>query len=288
MRQEQGRRPRSEAASPPEAGAQRAEGERRQAPARRASEGGPPQYVRTKSDGLGVVEREAEVRDRALCAITLLRHGEPAWAPDVENPGLTPRGEEQERAAAQALARRKVDAIYVSPLCRAQESARPLAEKTGLEPVTIKGLAEIRVRFAGMTREQVEQFFAQAIGRPLREHWDGWPGGESFRDFHKRVTGGLHEVLARHEVESERIDEFEVWHVPPRRQSIVIVAHGGTNSVVLAHLLGVRPVPWEWTRFDGALAGYSTLSTRSIGERGHVWSLESFNDVAHLSLPGQL
>ncbi len=228
------------------------------------------------------------MRDRALCAITLLRHGEPAWAPDVENPGLTPRGEEQVRAAAQALARRKVDAIYVSPLCRAQESARPLAEKTGLESITIEGLAEIQVRFAGMTREQVEQFFAQAIGRPLREHWDGWPGGESFRDFHKRVTGGLHEVLARHEVESERIDEFEVWHVPPRRQSIVIVAHGGTNSVVLAHLLGVRPVPWEWTRFEGSLAGYSTLSTRSIGERGHVWSLESFNDVAHLSPPGQI
>ena len=241
---------------------------------------------RSEVDRSGLVERETELRDRALCSVTLLRHGEPDWAPhggkSVSDPALTERGLAQARAAAAALSRRRIDAIYVSPLRRAQETAQPLAEASGIQPVTIDGLAEIHINLGGKTREQVESYFAGATGRPLREHWDGWPGGESFRDFHARVVVGGTELLKRHCVESEQSEEFNVWHVPPRRQSIAVVAHGGTNAVLLTLLLDVQPVPWEWTRFEGALASYSFLSTRPIGDGGHVWSLENFNEREHL------
>ncbi len=241
---------------------------------------------RQEFDRSGVVEREAQARQRALCSVTLLRHGEPDWAPgggpSVGDPALTRRGLAQARAAGQALAHRRIDAIYVSPLQRAQETAAPLAETTGLEPVTIDALAEIQVNLGGKTQEQVEAYFTHASGRPLREHWDGWPGGESFRDFHARVAVGGREVLARHGIECEQSEDFNIWHVPPHPQSIVVVAHGGTNAVLLTHLLDVQPVPWEWTRFEGALAGYSFLSTRPIGNGGHVWSLENFNEMEHL------
>jgi len=126
--------------------------------------------------------REAEVRGGLLPTLTLLRHGEPDWAPaggaTVGDPGLTPYGRAQADAAARALAARRIDALYVSPYRRAQETAAPLAERIGVTPVTLPELAEIGVRFEGLTQEAVDRVFVEASRRPLDEHWQGWPGGE--------------------------------------------------------------------------------------------------------------
>ncbi len=76
--------------------------------------------------------------------------------------------------------------------------------------------------------------------------------------------------------------DFTVWEQPKRPETIVIVAHGGTNSVLLTHLLDIRPVPWEWLRFESELAAYSILQARPMGQRGCLWSLIDFNEVDHL------
>ena len=84
--------------------------------------------------------------------------------------------------------------------------------------------------------------------RPLDELWDGLPGGESFRDFHVRVTDGLRRLLDEPaSSRSPTTPPLCALAEPARR--IVIVAHAGTNSVALGHLLGIEPVPWEWERF---------------------------------------
>ena len=92
-------------------------------------------------------------------------------------------------AAAGALAERRFDALYVSPLRRAQETCAPLARATGLAPVTLDGLAEIGIELAGLSQAEVDSYFRQASRRRLRDHWQGWPGGESFRDFRERLAG---------------------------------------------------------------------------------------------------
>ena len=237
--------------------------------------------------------REAEVRgQRSLAHVTLLRHGEPDWAPaggpTVADPGLTDFGRDQARAAARALACVHVDAIYVSPYRRAQETAAPLAEATGLAPVTVEALAEIAINFEGLTQEQVDRTFVEASRRPLAEHWDGWPGGETFTAFHRRVTGGLADVLARHAIRGGKRDRFTVWEIPEDPPSIVVVAHGGTNAVLLTHLLDLDPVPWEWLRFESALCAYSVTQARRLGAQGHVWSLQNFNELDHLRAAGLL
>ena len=236
-------------------------------------------------------EREAHVRSARKLQLTLLRHGEPDWTPGgglaVDNAGLTEFGRAQARAAAQALARHGVDAIYVSPLRRAQETALPLAEATGVAPITLEALAEIGLRFGGMTQEEVDRRFVEASRRPLSEHWEGWPSGENFRAFHARVTGGLNHLLALHNITPEPHSEFTIWHHPPdARLSLVIVAHGGTNAVLLTQLLDVQPVPWEWLRFESELAAYSVVQARPLGPRGTVWSLQNFNELDHLRAAG--
>jgi len=168
----------------------------------------------------------------------------------------------------------------------ASETAEPLAKVTGLEPEVVDGLAEIGIALAGLSQTEVDGYFRQATRRRLGEHWSGWPGGESFRDFHARVTGTLASLLARHGVARESEDEFTVWTLPPRRHRIAIVAHGGTNAVALTHLLDVAAVPWEWNRFELELAAYAVAQSRPIGMTGFVWCLQNFNEVDHLRSAG--
>ncbi len=234
----------------------------------------------------GQSRREAELRRRAPAQIVLVRHGEPDWTPDgravVDDAGLTARGRVQAEAVAHALAELSFDAIYVSPLRRAQETAEPLAKALGIEPRTLEELAEIGIEVAGLTQEEVDKYFRAATQRPLRDHWDGWPGGESFHDFHVRVCKGASTLLERHGVRARREDDFTVWTPGDERPRIAVVAHGGTNAVLLTHLLDVRPVPWEWMRFETELAAYSVVQARELGGTGFVWSLQNFNEVDHL------
>lgn len=240
----------------------------------------------TNGDQHGAAAREARVRGDTHPQVILLRHGEPDWSPgggpSVNDPGLTPLGHQQARAAAQSLARRRLDAIYVSPYRRSQETAAPLAEATGLEPVTVEGLAEVGVAVDGLSQEEVDRYFVEGTQRPLAEHWDGWPGAETFHDFHDRVTAALRFVLSRHGMTPQREHDFTVWNREGDAPHIAIVAHGGTNAVALSQLLDVRPVPWEWLRFESELTAYSIVHARQVGKTGAVWSLQSFGVVDHL------
>ena len=62
-----------------------------------------------------------------------------------------------------------------------------------------------------------------------------------------------------------------------------MVAHGGTNSVYLTHLLGVPPAPWEW---EGLVLFHASIArVKLIPLAGaHVPSLRSFNDQDHIPL----
>ena len=234
--------------------------------------------------------REQEARARRTTTLTLVRHGDPDWTPgggaSVDDPGLTHFGRRQAEAVAGALARTPVDFLYASPYLRARETAAPIAAATGRAARVVEGLAEVGVAVAGLSQDDVDRYFQEASRRPLHEHWQGWPGAESFHDFHARATGALVAVLAEHAIRPTREHDFTVWSAPAAPLSIVIVAHGGTNSVLLTHLLDVRPVPWEWLRFESQLAAYSVAEARPLGERGVVWSLQNFNEVDHLRAAG--
>ena len=238
----------------------------------------------------GAAAQEAESRVTRQARVILLRHGEPDWnpggGPSVEDPGLTPFGWAQARAAAARLASATIDAIYVSPYRRSQETASALAEATGVAPVTIEALAEVGIAVTGLTQEEVDRYLVDGSRRPLNEHWEGWPGAETFHEFHARISAAIREVMARHHMFPTREHDFTVWELPERKENVVIVAHGGTNAVALAHLLDIRPVPWEWVRFESELCAFSVLRARSMGVKGSVWSLHSFNHVEHLKHAG--
>lgn len=218
--------------------------------------------------------------------IVLVRHGEPHWEPDgfaVDEPDLTPLGRAQAERAAEALALERFDALYVSPLLRARATAAPIAEVLGLEPVVASWLRELGMpEMAGKTADEVREFFESARARELERWWDGPPGGESFRHFHERIAGGVEGLLTgEHRMQLHDDSGHRIWRLPDADRKLLIVAHEGTNALIIAHLLGIEPTPWEWLRFSSRWACISRLRTTAIAS-GAVWVLESFNESAHL------
>ena len=216
--------------------------------------------------------------------LVFIRHGQPEWDCDgrtVQNPRLTEIGLEQATLLGESFRSRPVDRILVSPLLRSQQTAAPVIEALGLQPETLPWLAEIESpQWEGTPSEAVEAIFAEARAQPLDQQWDGLPGGESFRDFHRRITTGLDGLLD--EIGCERLTPFPpLWRLSDPGPRIVIVAHAGTDAVCLGHLLGIDPVPWEWERFVSFHASVSIVRPVPIAE-AHSFSLHRFSDTSHL------
>jgi len=227
--------------------------------------------------------------------IVMVRHAQPDWEPGgraVDDPGLTELGHLQAQCAASCLGSEKFDAVYQSPLQRVVETAEPILEALDTKAQVEPWLRELGLpSLAGRTSEQVQEYFADAHARELSHWWDGLPGGESFRHFYERITAGLEGLLSdQHRVAIHADVGHRLWQVPEGLERILIIAHEGTNAVLLSHLLGIEPVPWAFMRFSSAWAGISRVHSVETHD-GAIWVLESFNRVNHLEslaqkLPG--
>lgn len=220
--------------------------------------------------------------------IFLVRHGQPDWAPDRlarNNPGLTDLGHEQAKRVAGWLATlARVDRLWVSSMTRALQTSDPITDALGPEREVFDWLQEINnpPHWEGSPVEEIDQWFERANLRSMEDLWEGLgPGGESFLDFHTRVGTGLVETLDSCGVRPLTAGEPHLWTVQDPGKRVVIVAHAGTNAVVLGHLLGLEPVPWEWERFRQPHTGVSRLTMIRIAS-GWAFSLRQLGNVSHL------
>lgn len=223
--------------------------------------------------------------------LVLVRHGQPRWVVDGRNrndPELTERGHIQARRVAERLADPTSDPLdgpanhlIVSPARRAAETAAPIAKELALPATTLDWLLELNMPDAWDDQpiEMVEQAFAAQRDKPRVEWWDGLPGAETMRDFHDRVAGGMDSTLTSWGVEPLGDNLWDVDPDAPER--VVAVAHGGTNSTVVAHLLGVEKEPWDWYRFAMGHASVAVLRTQPLAG-ANIWSLQALGDATHI------
>ncbi|MGY6502068.1 MAG: histidine phosphatase family protein [Acidimicrobiales bacterium] len=217
--------------------------------------------------------------------LVFVRHAEPEWARNglsIDNPALTERGHEQARLLADRLAHERFDAVFVSSMVRAQQTAAPILDVLGVDDaVTEEWLEELRMPdWTGTPSAGVDELFKRAMARPIAEQWDGMAGGERFGDFHQRVTTGIEKVLAPLGA-TPTDDDGPLWELDDPEARVLFVAHSGTNATVMGHMLGIQPLPWEWERFVTFHASFSVLRPLRIG---HGWSFSLFRlgDVEHL------
>ena len=217
--------------------------------------------------------------------IVLVRHGQPEWVRDglnVTNPPLTELGRRQARHAAEVLAGEDFDEVLVSPLLRARETAAPLYELLGRPEEVADWLEEIRDPvWHGTPAEKAQEAYREMWVRPAEERWHGLDGGESIRDFTARIHEGVTGFLRERGV--ERLDSsLPLWKVSEPGRRVLLVAHAGTNSVTISHLLGLVPTPWEWDRFVIGHTSISRLMPLELGDAS-TFSLTKLSDVEHLA-----
>lgn len=192
--------------------------------------------------------------------LVLVRHAQPQWYVDDIHQGIDPTlselGFEQAERLADQLEGEHFDEILVSPMRRARLTAAPLLARLGRPEVVAPWLREIQdPPVEGRSREDVLALFEAESLAPLDERWGGIPGGERIDDFHDRINDGLLAFLSQfgigrndHEIPSWTVDRGTPAEAAngPR---VLFVAHGGTNAVITAALLGANRVPFEWFRF---------------------------------------
>lgn len=160
----------------------------------------------------------------------LMRHGETLYQSEVSegaigNGALTERGHEQIAAAALLFRGVPIDRVYASPLARAQETARIIAQEKDLDVLLSPDIREITPDDTGTAGKSIADIFHE-VQRFFKESETSWDepylGGESFRQVQERGVRFMNSVLSQDD-----------W------QTILVVAHGGINNALLAYATGV-------------------------------------------------
>jgi probable phosphoglycerate mutase len=201
--------------------------------------------------------------------VILIRHGASEAAVEDQpfellegqaDPSLSEAGRRQAQAVAAHLAGEPLAALFVTPLRRTAQTAAPLAELSGLEPVVVPELREVHLgeldggafRIAVRRRDPiVREVFTQ-------QRWDVIPGAETMEAFARRTAAGLARM---------------VEGVEPGA-SVAAVVHGGVIGELCRQASDSRP-------FAFVHADNGSLSRLVLLPEGHWW-VRSFNEGGHL------
>jgi probable phosphoglycerate mutase len=187
--------------------------------------------------------------------LILVRHARPEQVANVAggaDPALTEIGHRQSRAAAAWLGAEALDALYVSPMARARETAQPLERLTGMTAEVVEGVKEYDAEHHSYTPVEVIRQ-DKAAWRDFLEQEDLVERGE----WVAAVAATLEDLIGRH-----------------RGDRIAVVCHGGVINAWATTTLGMGPKMF----FNPDYTSINRFMAASSGER----SIVSLNETAHL------
>jgi len=206
-----------------------------------------------------------------MTRVYLVRHGQTTWNAERRYQGrldapLTELGRSQMRRLAAALASEPVRAVYTSPLGRCRWGAERIAAQHGLEPIVEPDLVELDHGILdGLRVDEMEEHVGQLVRRwwqnPAAVHL---PGGETLEQARARAYGAFCRIVERHP-----------------GQTVVVVAHGGVNKLILLTLLGA-PLD-SYFRIQQHNGAVNLVEVPAEGAARVV----AINDTCYLRLPSQ-
>ena len=178
---------------------------------------------------------------------------------------LSPRGRRQAQATARALQSEELTAIYSSDLARAVETAKPLADLTGLSVNATTAFRERSVGvMEGLTFEDAAQQHPEQYAALLQRDFEHvLTGGESYRQLLDRAVEKLDEIIEQY-----------------KGGKIAVFSHTGTICILALHLMGALDAPeLKPVWISSANCGVTRIELR---DDGFVRVL-NLNDTRHLS-----
>lgn len=194
--------------------------------------------------------------------LVIVRHGRPEHIEDAmgaADPDLAEVGRRQAERVGDYLSPAGIDLIVTSPLARARQTAAPLAERLGLEPVVVDGVAEY-------DRHDSTYVPAEVTRRRIREGAidEAWtdPLSVLAEDEKHEWMRGVHAAFRQLIADN-----------PGRR--VAVFCHGMVTSVWFAQLLGID----DTLRFVPDYAGVSRVLASAAGD---TVTVRSFNETHFL------
>lgn len=193
--------------------------------------------------------------------LLLIRHGLPQRVERTDggaaDPPLADAGWVHARAMARWLASEAIDAVYTSPLQRAVQTARPLGDVTGHDPVVVDEVAEWdRAHGSYIPIEELRAMHRAGDGAALAALLAGATSDER-KAWRPTVAAAVEQLVERH-----------------GGGRIAVVCHAGVINAYVTHVLGVeRPLVFE---------PHYTSVNRIVAARSGERSVLSLNEAPWL------
>jgi len=194
----------------------------------------------------------------------MVRHGQTSanvdgvWHGSTDTP-LNDRGRDQASKLAAYFHNITIpDVIYASPLQRAYQTAKAIADTHNLTVALDARLQEFCLgNWEGLKFDDIDRHY-DPEGKLYSDPLFNPPAGESQEMVKRRVVEAIEEIIARH-----------------RDQNIVVVSHGVTLGIALSHFLHDTPTRWlEYAHHNTAFSELCPVSKRLL----------SFNNTGHYQL----
>jgi len=202
-----------------------------------------------------------------MTSVYLIRHGETAWNKEEIFRGrtdisLNEIGFREAELVGEYLKWKDIHVIYSSPLSRARETARRIAQVFNLKVQPLEGITDMSFgKWEGRPLKEVQihdrELYRQWIEQP---HLLKLPGGESLDEVRVRAMAALEEVIQYH-----------------HEKNLVLVSHRVINKVIICGILGIDNSHfWQ--------IGQDPTAINLIQYKNGKYILSFMNETCHLKL----
>ncbi|MBE7056031.1 MAG: histidine phosphatase family protein [Ruminococcaceae bacterium] len=158
----------------------------------------------------------------------IIRHGDP----DYDNDTLTEYGWKQAEALGKRLLKEGIDYIYSSPLGRAKDTAKPLADILGKNILIQPWAQEIGPLYIPNPEFLSDECIDKGFRWYEAERFKGMP----YAQIEERIHAGIDSILGSHGY--ERKNDKYIPHIPSNIK-IALFCHGNMSPILFAHLFNV-------------------------------------------------